>query len=102
MELIQLPQNIDTSESALAQISSDLRKIVYFLLKGKIDEFLAASEIRRKTLDLCDGSLTVGEMAEKLDKAQPNVSAAISELVDAGLVRVSRREGRSNYYVKAS
>lgn len=87
-------------ENALIQICTDLRKLAFFLLEDKIASYLSSSNLRSGTLNLCDGQHTVGEIAQELEKAQSNVSAAISELLSAGLVRIDHRDGRSTYYIR--
>lgn len=88
------------TQRTLSEISANLRKIAYFLLQDKIGEYLDSSETRSEVLELCNGNRTVNEIAEKLGKAQPNVSRAISDLVTAGLVRIHREGAKSKYYVK--
>ena len=57
-----------------------------------------ADETRQKIMALCCcTSLSVGEIVEKLDVAQPTVSHHLKILKNAGLVRVKRR-GRQVLY----
>ena len=63
------------------------------------DVFNAIAEAhRRDILDaLLDGETSVGELVERLDLAQPQVSKHLKVLAEVGLVRV-RAAGRSRLY----
>jgi DNA-binding transcriptional ArsR family regulator len=63
------------------------------------DVFNAIAEAhRREILDvLVDGEASVGELVERLELAQPQVSKHLKVLAEVGLVRV-RAAGRSRLY----
>jgi DNA-binding transcriptional ArsR family regulator len=63
------------------------------------DVFNAIAEAhRRDILDaLVDGAASVGELVEKLELAQPQVSKHLKVLAEVGLVRV-RASGRNRLY----
>ena len=86
----------------LSEIQADLKKLVFFTVSSKIQLFLADSEMRSQVLSLCDGSHSVGQIADKLKKQQSNVSTVISELLSAGLIRVGGKEGKTTYYVNVA
>lgn len=57
-----------------------------------------AHPIRLRAVEVLQGErLTVGELAEALDKPQAEVSQHLSKMKSAGLVLVER-EGRAAYY----
>jgi DNA-binding transcriptional ArsR family regulator len=57
-----------------------------------------SDETRQKVFELLEGKeLSVGEIAEKLNLTQPNVSHHLNILKQAGCVN-SRREGKNIFY----
>jgi len=68
-------------------------------LESHIQEVLGKSEVRREIYDLCDGTKSVGEIADILRKSVPHVSIQIAELEKAGIVK-ARRVGKEKYYQK--
>ena len=62
------------------------------------DEILK-HELRRKIYDLCDGKLTVNEIAEKFTETRQNITYHLGVLNSAGLVAF-KEDGRERYYYK--
>jgi len=60
---------------------------------------LLAHELRKKIYDLCDGKLTVNQIAEKVNETRQNVGYHLGVLVSAGLVSYLE-DGRERYYYK--
>lgn len=60
---------------------------------------LLEHELRRKIYDLCDGKLTVNEIAEKFKETRQNITYHLGVLNTAGLVSF-KEEGRERYYYK--
>lgn len=68
----------------------------------KIEEMkqkILKHDLRRQIYELCDGTLTVGQMAEKIGKKPPHVTYHLNILTSAGLLSY-RVEGREKHYFK--
>ena len=101
------------SSELLWQINSNLEEIsakldilisLYELgQKQDIDKYkekiLGRSQVKRDIYDLCDGSLTVREIAKKLNKSMPHVSKLLSELEDGKIIR-AKLIGRKKYCIR--
>lgn len=68
-----------------------------FLIKAKFFRGLSDATRLSILLTLIDGQKTVGEIVEKIQQSQSNVSNHLNCLSDCGLVK-SRREGKNIYY----
>ena len=61
--------------------------------RGQIEQIKTAllnSNVRKNVYGLCDGNHSVSEMAAKLNKKGPNISRALRDLEEAGLIREVR------------
>lgn len=54
------------------------------------DQILGRSNIRRRIYELCEGELTINEIANKINQKLPNVSTEINYLVESGLIRIKK------------
>ncbi|MCB1748325.1 MAG: winged helix-turn-helix transcriptional regulator [Gammaproteobacteria bacterium] len=76
-------------------------------MEGRADEVAGLMKTlshRTRLLLLCqlvDGEKSVGELAQRLGQAQPNVSQQLALLRREGLVQ-TRRDGQTIYYVLPS
>lgn len=83
----------------LTDIRAQLTKIISFTLEDRVEAYIGSSKLRRKVFEKCDGKHTVGDIARETRKAQPNISAVISDLLEKGLIKEGRKVRRTTYYV---
>lgn len=87
----------------LREISSKLDDVISLLKLGQKSTIemtksrLLASSLRSKIYNLCDGSRTVSQIAEELERPQPLISRYLRELENADLIK-SERKGKSVFY----
>jgi len=98
-------ESIDKILESLETIGLDL-KIFLNLFKllnndkiSKIKQKILEHELRKKIYDLCDGTLTVNQIAEKFETKHQNITYHLGILTSAGLLSY-REEGRERYYFK--
>ena len=97
-DLQSIAQTLLLIESRLEDIISILKLSKQAQIDSVKQRFLA-SQVRAGAYKLCDGTHSVTDIAEALEKKTPNVSRALSELEAAGLIRQAR-QGKKICYVQ--
>ena len=92
----------------LKEISRKLDSLISLYkigVKKELDAFtdkIKKDKVSLKILEMADGSLSSGELREKISQlvkvSEVTVSRRLSELSDMGLL-LSRREGKNIYYI---
>jgi len=89
---------------ALHRIEDRLQEIAEILRVGHREtieatqrKVLAGSTLRKKIYELCDGSRSVGQIAQDLGKSIQQVSNNITLLQNVGLIREVRRGKEKRY-----
>lgn len=90
----------------LEEISAKFDKVISLLefskkreLEKFKEEVIGRSMIRKEIYNLCDGTKTVQDLAERLEKSLPHISKELATLEQAGLLMV-KEVGRKRYYEK--
>lgn len=65
----------------------------------EIKQKILEHDLRRKVYDLCDGTLTVNQISDKLEQSPQNTTYHLGVLTSAGILSY-RKEGREKYYFK--
>lgn len=81
----------------LQEISGKMDTMIFLSKMGQEKEvailkkqILGRSNIRRKIYELCDGELTINEIAKKINQKLPNVSTEINYLVESGVITIKK------------
>jgi len=83
--VLQTLQDISGKLDSLILIQKTSEKKELVLQKDKV---LGKSKIRKQIYDLCNGELTMNEIAKKVNQKLPNVSVQINFLKNSGLVEI--------------
>lgn len=98
-KILQALIRIETKLDSLDELLS----ITKMSQKTSIDQtkvtLLEKSPFRRQVYNLCDGKHTVSDIAQGVGKSISQVSQAISQLQEVGLIS-ERRRGPNKYYGK--
>lgn len=101
-----MPEELDMQWRILKTLEDISGKLDTLILLSKVgqkkelallkDQILGRSKVRRKLYDLCNGELTINEIARLLNQKLPNISVEISYLEDSGLI-IIKRIGKNKY-----
>jgi DNA-binding transcriptional ArsR family regulator len=86
-------------EDRLQEIAEILKMKYGEDLEAARNKVLSGSPLRKSILDLCDGQLSVTEIAKKIGKSIQQVSNNIAILQNAGLIKEVRK-GKEKMYAK--
>lgn len=86
-QILQTLQDISGKLDSLILIqkTSDRKELIL-----QKDLVLGKSKIRKQIYDLCNGELTINEIAIKIDQKLPNVSSEINFLKNSGLIEIKK------------
>lgn len=96
-QILQALNRIERKMDRLDDIANLLKIAQKDTIEQTKHEMLAKSPFRHSVYALCDGTRTVSEIAKSVGKSMSQVSQAISQLQQAGLV-VEQRVGKIKYY----
>ncbi|MHA1828348.1 MAG: ArsR/SmtB family transcription factor [Candidatus Heimdallarchaeaceae archaeon] len=94
----EILRRLDAIEQDFQRFLSMFKALNFKELNQTKDELLK-HELRKKIYDLCEGKLTVNEIAAKFSETRQNVTYHLGILNSAGLVAF-REVGRERYYYK--
>ena len=86
-------------EDRLQEIADNLRAANKEKVEAAQDRVLSGSPLRRRILELCDGTRSVSDIAKTLGKSIQQVSNNITLLQNAGLVK-EVRTGKEKRYLR--
>lgn len=90
----------------LAEISTKIDILISlyeFSQKHELENYkenvLGRSTIKREIYNLCDGTKTVTDIAQRLEKSMPHISMMLSELEESKLIKANV-SGRKKYFIR--
>jgi len=95
---LKVLERLDAIERDFQRFLSMFKAINVKELTQTKDEILK-HELRREIYNLCDGKLTVNEIAGKFKETRQNITYHLGILNSAGLVAF-KEDGRERYYYK--
>jgi len=95
-EILIVMHNIEDKLQELLEIQRMVNKEN---IEAAQDRVLSGSLLRKQILDLCNGNLSVSEIAKTTGKSLQQISNNITILQNVGLIREVRR-GKEKFYEK--
>lgn len=84
-QILQTLQDISGKLDSLILIQKTSEKKELLIQKEQV---LGKSKVRKQIYDLCNGELTMNEIAKKINQKLPNVSVEINFLKKSGLIEI--------------
>lgn len=95
-EILIVLHNIEDKLQELLEIQRMVNKEN---IEAAQDRVLSGSPLRKQIFELCNGSLSVSEIAKATGKSLQQISNNIAVLQNVGLIR-EIREGKKKFYLK--